>query len=101
LLLNFVGQGSPPIKLPLANFTARIVTEVRHDDSVDSTQEFEVEAHLNGQTRRFVVAATQFGSLTRGLARAANEQAIKALLRRSQLAVSVPTWSVPVSGGNE
>ena len=26
-LLKFVGRGVPPIKLPLANFTARIVTE--------------------------------------------------------------------------
>ena len=54
---------SPPIKLPLANFTARIVTEIRRDDGVDSTREFEIEARLGGQTRRLVVAAAHFASL--------------------------------------
>ena len=62
-LLKFVGRGVPPIKLPLANFTARIVTEIRRDDGVDSTREFEIEARLGGQTRRLVVAAAQFASL--------------------------------------
>src|ERR1700722_19447299 len=58
-LLNPVGRGSPSIKLPLANFSARIVTEIRRDNGVDSTREFEIEARLNGQTRRLLVAAAQ------------------------------------------
>jgi hypothetical protein len=62
-LLKFGGRGAPPLKLPLANFTARIVTEIRRDDGVDSTREFEIEARLNGQTRRLLVAAAQFASL--------------------------------------
>ena len=52
-----------PIKLPLANFTARITAEIRRDDGVDSTREFEIEARLGGQTHRLVVAAAQFASL--------------------------------------
>jgi hypothetical protein len=40
-LLKFVGRGVPPIKLPLANFTARITTEIKRDDGVDTTREFE------------------------------------------------------------
>jgi hypothetical protein len=43
-LLKFVGRGVAPIKLPLANFTARIVTEIQRDDGVGSTREFEIEA---------------------------------------------------------
>src|SRR6266849_4281059 len=62
-LLKFGGQGAPPIKLPLANFTARIVTEIQRDDGVDSTREFQIEARLGGQTRRLMVAAGQFASL--------------------------------------
>ncbi len=62
-LLKFGGQGAPPIKLPLANFTARIVTEIRRDDGVDITREFEIEARLGGRTHRLVVAAAQFASL--------------------------------------
>jgi hypothetical protein len=45
-LLKFVGRGVPPIKLPLANFTARITTEIRRDDGADATREFEIEARL-------------------------------------------------------
>jgi hypothetical protein len=62
-LLRSIGRGAPPIKLPLTNFTARIVTEIRHDDSIESTREFEIGARLGGQTRRLVVAAAQFASM--------------------------------------
>jgi hypothetical protein len=62
-LLKSMAAGAPPIKVPVANFSARIVTEIQRDDGVDATREFEIEARLNGQTRRFVVAATQFGSM--------------------------------------
>src|SRR6266851_3884667 len=62
-LLKFGGQGAQPLKLPLANFTARIVTEIQRDDGVDSTREFEIEVRLGGQTHRLVVAAAQFASL--------------------------------------
>jgi len=53
----------PPIKLPLANFTARITAEIRRDDGVDVTREFKNEARLGAQTRRLVVAAAQFASM--------------------------------------
>jgi hypothetical protein len=62
-LLRSAGRRAPPIRLPLANFTARIVTEIRRDDGVDTTREFEIEARLGGQTRRVVVAAAQFASM--------------------------------------
>ena len=61
--LGFSPNGARPIKLPLANFTARIAAETQRDDGVDSTREFEIEARLNGQTHRFVVMAAQFGSM--------------------------------------
>jgi hypothetical protein len=47
----------PRINLPLANFTASMTTEIRRDDSVDGTREFEIEARLGGQTRWSVIAA--------------------------------------------
>jgi hypothetical protein len=62
-LLGFSANAAPAIKRPLANFTARIVTEIRRDDGVDSIREFEIEAQLGGQTRRLLVAATQFASM--------------------------------------
>jgi hypothetical protein len=62
-LLKFVSRGAPPIKLLLANFTARIVAEIRRDDGVDSTREFEIEASVGGLTRRLQIMAAQFGSM--------------------------------------
>jgi hypothetical protein len=62
-LLKSSGRGAPLIKLPLANFTARITAEIRRDDGVDATREFEIEARLGGQTRRLVIAAAQFASM--------------------------------------
>jgi len=62
-VLKAIGQGVPPIKLRLADFTARIVAEVRRDDGIDSTREFEIKARLGGQTRRVVIAAAQFASM--------------------------------------
>ncbi|HXZ87363.1 MAG TPA: hypothetical protein VEF07_02255 [Candidatus Binataceae bacterium] len=40
-----------------------IVAELKRDDGLDSMLEFEIDARLGGQTRRFVVAAAQFGSM--------------------------------------
>jgi hypothetical protein len=62
-LLKSIGRGVPAIKLRLANFRASIVAEIRRDDGVDSTREFEIEARLGGQTRRLVVPAAQFASM--------------------------------------
>src|SRR6202030_1908952 len=62
-VLKSSGRGAPPITLPLANFTARITAEIRRDDGVDATREFEIEARICGQTRRLVIAAAQFASM--------------------------------------
>src|SRR5882762_4028873 len=62
-LLKSSGRGAPLITLALANFTARITAEIRRDDGVDATREFEIEARLDGQTRRLVIAAAQFASM--------------------------------------
>jgi hypothetical protein len=39
------------------------VAEIRRDDGVDTTREFEIEARLNRQTRGLVVAAARFASM--------------------------------------
>jgi hypothetical protein len=62
-LFKSSGQGAPLITLPLANFTAGITAEIRRDDGVDATREFEIEARLGGQTRRLVIVAAQFASM--------------------------------------
>src|ERR1700730_14880556 len=62
-VLKSSGRGAPLITLPLANFTARITAEIRRDDGVDATREFEIEARICGQTRRLVIAAAQFASM--------------------------------------
>jgi hypothetical protein len=41
-LLKSIGRGAPPIRVTLANFTARITAEIRRDDGVEPTREFEV-----------------------------------------------------------
>src|SRR6202048_5106538 len=62
-LLKSSGRGAPLLTVPLANFTARITAEIRRDDGVAATREFEIEACLGGQTRRLVIAAAQFASM--------------------------------------
>jgi hypothetical protein len=41
----------------------RITAEIWRDDDVDVTREFEIEAQLDGQTRRLVIAAAQLASM--------------------------------------
>ncbi len=55
-------------------FTARITAEIRRDDGIDSTREFEIEARLGGQTHRLVVAAAQFDGPVQGSSKLQSER---------------------------
>jgi hypothetical protein len=46
--------------VPLTNFTARIVTEIREDDGVAVRHVFAIEASLNGRTKTVHVPASEF-----------------------------------------
>ena len=55
------GEKEEPITL--ANFDARIVSDVVCDDGAETSRAFEIEAVLNAGTSRFRVPASKFGSL--------------------------------------
>src|ERR1700693_2022795 len=46
---------------PIANFTARIVTDMIRDDGEEQRRDFRVEAEVDGQRLVFDVAAAEFG----------------------------------------
>jgi len=47
----------------LANFIARIITDVTRDDGLEGSKMLEIEGVLEGETKRFAVSASQFGSM--------------------------------------
>lgn len=49
-LFRVTTKGAGLAQVQLTNFQARIVTNVRLDDGIESKREFEIEAELNGQT---------------------------------------------------
>lgn len=55
-------NGTVPIHL--ANFTARIVTDICESDGVESRRLFEIAATLAGRASRFVVPAERFSAMT-------------------------------------
>jgi len=54
-------DGSLPV--PLTNFQARIVADVIHDNGLEKTHSFELEAGKAGTSRRFVIPAGRFASM--------------------------------------
>ncbi len=60
----------------LANFEARIVSEIVEDDGLESSRRFELEAFLNGKTATFCVSETEF----RGLKWVLRELGAKAII---------------------
>jgi Domain of unknown function (DUF3854) len=52
------------VRVPLTNFTAQIVADTVEDDGVETRRTFELEARLNGYSRRFVVAADHFAAMS-------------------------------------
>ncbi len=55
-------DGTLPV--PLTNFTARIVTDIREDDGVEVRHQFEIEAYLNDRKYRFVLPAGRFTGMS-------------------------------------
>jgi DNA polymerase I-like protein with 3'-5' exonuclease and polymerase domains len=52
-----------PVLVPLTNFTARVVSDVVKDDSVEVFREFEIEARLGEARATFIVPAAHFGGM--------------------------------------
>jgi hypothetical protein len=50
--------------IALTNFHARIMTDIAADDGVEISHTLDVEAKLGDRTRRFLVPAAQFHSMT-------------------------------------
>jgi hypothetical protein len=52
-----------PVTIPLANFGAKIITEVREDDGAEVRRLFEIEARFKERKERFWVTADRFNSM--------------------------------------
>jgi hypothetical protein len=53
-----------PLPTRLTNFSARIVADIAEDDGVEVKRNYEIEAELGGDTKRFMVPAAQFAAMT-------------------------------------
>jgi len=51
------------VEVPLTNFTAKIVAEIRRDDGAEVQSAFEIEAHLDGREHRFEVSSAEFARM--------------------------------------
>jgi hypothetical protein len=51
------------IEIPLSNFTARIISDITHDDGAETTRAFEIEARLGERSATFTVPAIQFAGM--------------------------------------
>ena len=51
------------VEVPLTNFGATIVAEIRRDDGAEIHSAFEIEAHLDGRAIRFEVRCTEFARM--------------------------------------
>jgi hypothetical protein len=51
------------VPVELANFKARIISDINRDDGVETTRHYEIAATLGRRPFRFTVPAAQFGSL--------------------------------------
>jgi len=50
-------------EVPIANFSARIVSDLQEDDGVETRRFFEIEAQVHGRTSRILVPAAQFAAM--------------------------------------
>lgn len=51
------------IEIPLTNFTARIISDITHDDGAETTRAFEIEARLGERSATFTVPVIQFAGM--------------------------------------
>lgn len=61
IYIKSTSEGLVPV--PLTNFTARIVGEVRRDDGVETERSFEIAAHHRGREHRFEVGSAEFPTM--------------------------------------
>ncbi|MHB0912154.1 MAG: DUF3854 domain-containing protein [Armatimonadota bacterium] len=51
------------LEVPLSNFNAKVVAEICRDDGAETERSFEIEADMNGRTRKVAVPAAQFSNM--------------------------------------
>ncbi|MGO9605457.1 MAG: bifunctional DNA primase/polymerase [Candidatus Binataceae bacterium] len=51
------------IEIPLTNFTARIISDITHDDGAETTRAYGIEARLGARSATFTVPASQFAGM--------------------------------------
>lgn len=62
-LVHLKATRNGEVSVPLTNFTAEIVGEVRRDDGAEVQRSFEIAARHQGQLHRFEVASREFPTL--------------------------------------
>jgi hypothetical protein len=60
----FRGTKDGVVRVPLTNFTAKIIADTVEDDGVETRRTFGLEAQMNGSTRRFTIAAEHFAGMS-------------------------------------
>ncbi len=50
-------------KIPLTNFTARIIADCAYDDGVEQRTMFEIEARIEGRSQRFSISGSEFNAM--------------------------------------
>ena len=62
-MFRITAQGERLSQAQLTNFRAAIITNIQLDDGVETKREFEIEAELMGEARRFTIPASEFASM--------------------------------------
>lgn len=62
-LIRVIAKGQSVSREQLTNFSAEILTDIKLDDGVETTREFEIRADLLGRALRFTVPASDFASM--------------------------------------
>jgi hypothetical protein len=62
-MFRITSRGNVQSKIQLTNFCAAIVTNIKTDDGVETSREFEIEAELFGQRHRFTIPAAEFAAM--------------------------------------
>lgn len=52
-----------PSQIQLSTYRAAIITNIRLDDGVETSREFEIEAEVNGRNLRFTISASEFARM--------------------------------------
>lgn len=62
-MFRITTQGERLLQVHLSNYRAKVITNIRLDDGVETKREFEIAAELLGQRLQFTIAAAEFARM--------------------------------------